>query len=83
MNRTNLVYTGFVKNITLSADSDVIDRARLRAAKEKTTLNAVFREWLNRYASVERNGDQYAALMKRLQHVKTTRSFSREERNKR
>ena len=50
---TETVYTGFVQNITLSADKDLIERARLRAAREKTTLNAAFRDWLDRYAGRE------------------------------
>jgi predicted HicB family RNase H-like nuclease len=35
-----------VRKITLRADEDLIERARLRAALEKKTLNAAFREWL-------------------------------------
>ena len=45
---TEIVYTRTVKNITLSAEEDLIQRARLRAAKEKRTLNAAFRDWLQR-----------------------------------
>jgi hypothetical protein len=77
------VYTELVKNVTLSADETLIERARLRAAKEKTTLNAAFREWLGRYASVDTGREQYSELMETLAHVKTRRRFSRQERNER
>ena len=35
-----------MKNITLSADQDLIEAARRRASAEHTTLNAQFRLWL-------------------------------------
>jgi hypothetical protein len=72
-----------VKNITFSADEDLIERARLRAANEKRTLNTAFREWLERYAGSEAGSAEYAALMKRLRNVATRRRFSRDEFNER
>ena len=39
-----------MKNITLSADETLIQRARLVARARETTLNAAFREWLEQYA---------------------------------
>jgi hypothetical protein len=77
------VYTDQVKNVTLSAEEDLIERARLRAAKEKTTLNAAFRDWLQRYAGAETSREEYAQLMKRLSRVRSGRSFSRDEMNER
>lgn len=38
-----------MKNITLSADADLIEQARERARREHTTLNAQFRLWLEEY----------------------------------
>jgi hypothetical protein len=35
-----------MKNVTLSADADLIEQARLVARTQHKTLNAVFREWL-------------------------------------
>lgn len=35
-----------MKNITLSADESLIELAREEARARKTTLNALFREWL-------------------------------------
>jgi plasmid stability protein len=66
------VYTDAVKNITLSADDDLIERARLRAAREKKTLNAAFRDWLERYARAETGRQEYEHLMKSLGHVRST-----------
>jgi len=77
------VYTRTVKNITLSAEEDLIQRARVRAAKEKRTLNAAFRDWLQRYAGAQTGPEEYAQLMKRLGHVRSGRKFSRDEMNER
>ena len=77
------MYTEAVKNITLSAEGDLIERARLRAAREKRTLNAAFRDWLQRYAGSETGRLEYSELMKRLSHVRNTRTFSRDEMNER
>ena len=72
-----------MKNITLSADADLIEKARLVAKSEHKTLNAVFREWLQSYAS--RRGDLAAhdALMKRLRHIKSNGPYTRDELNER
>ena len=39
-----------LKNITLSAEEELIIKAREKAISEKTTLNVVFRRWLKQYA---------------------------------
>ena len=39
-----------MRNITLSAEAELIDRARHRAESENTTLNSAFRGWLQQYA---------------------------------
>jgi hypothetical protein len=72
-----------MKNITLSADEALIEQARLLAKAQHTTLNAVFREWLERFTSQSGSAQEFDALMTRLQHVQTTRSFTRDERNER
>ena len=72
-----------MKNITLSAEENLIERARLRAATERKTLNAAFREWLGRYASADTGRQEYGELMKRLSHVRSARHFSRDELNER
>jgi hypothetical protein len=43
-----------MKNITLSADEALIEGARRRARAENTTLNNLFRQWLERYAGAPR-----------------------------
>ena len=44
---TELVYSKYsMKNIILSADENLIEAARQRAAAEHTTLNQQFRIWL-------------------------------------
>ena len=43
-----------MRNITLSADADLIDAARRRAAAECTTLNAQFRLWLASFGRRQR-----------------------------
>ena len=77
------MYTGYVRNITLSAEADLIERARLRAAHEKKTLNAAFRDWLARYAGAETGSREYAQLMKRLGHVRSSGRISRDVMNER
>ncbi|MCX6634901.1 MAG: hypothetical protein NT090_07445 [Acidobacteria bacterium] len=72
-----------MKNITLSADEDLIEQARLVARSRKTTLNAAFREWLVRFAAREGTARDVDVLMERLRHVRAGRRFSREEMNER
>ena len=72
-----------MKNITLSADEDLIERARLIARGQRRTLNAAFREWLAQFAESEGDAQGFDALMKRLQNVNAGRHFSREEMNER
>ena len=45
-----------MKNITLSGDEALIQKAREKARRENTNLNAAFREWLSRY--VGQDGEQ-------------------------
>jgi len=72
-----------MKNVTLSADEDVIERARLMARSRRTTLNAAFREWLVQYTAKAGSAREFDGLMERLRHVRAGRRFSREEMNER
>jgi hypothetical protein len=72
-----------MRNITLTAADDLIERARLIARAQRTTLNAVFREWLAQFASGAGDTQSFDALMKRLKHVDAGRRFSRDEMNAR
>ena len=84
--RTILVDTGFVssrKNITFSASSETIERARLRAREQRTTLNEAFREWLERYSGGRSTAAEYLQIMDQLRHVRAGREFTRDEMNER
>ncbi len=72
-----------MKNITFSADENVIKRARIRANQAGTTLNELFREWLGTYAKQEIGSDQYRRLMKQFEYAKPGKHYSREELNAR
>ncbi len=72
-----------IKNITLSAEADLIDAAREIAKSEHKTLNAVFREWLEQYRSRVSSATSYRETMSRLSHADSGRRFSREEMNER
>jgi len=78
-----------LKNITFSADETLIREARRQAALQNTTLNQLFREWLEQYI-VQQDSEarqqaiaRYDALMRRLGHVNAGRKFTREELNER
>ena len=72
-----------MRNITFSADEELIERARLRARGEKRALNAVFREWLQRYAGSSTAAAEYQQLMRRLSHVRAAGPYTRDEMNSR
>jgi hypothetical protein len=72
-----------LKNVTLSAEEDLIEAARDRAHREKTTLNNVFREWLGRFAARDTSAAEYDKLMRSLKHVSAGKKFSRDELNER
>lgn len=72
-----------MKNITLSADEALIDQARLVARARRTTLNVAFREWLAQYAAQAGDGAAVDALMRRLQHVRSSGPYTRDEMNQR
>ncbi len=72
-----------MKNITLSAKDELIERAREVANQRKSTLNALFREWL---ADLVRQQDREAKLREldgRLGYANSGGLFTREEMNER
>jgi hypothetical protein len=77
------VYTSVVKNITLSAEERVLERARELARQRSTTLNQLFRVWLAEITSERPGKDRYEQLMRRLSHVRSGRRFTRDEMNAR
>jgi len=73
-----------MKNITLSADEHLIERARQTALAEHRTLNAAFREWLEQYTAQNGDVEAYDRLMQKLRgQVVAGRKFTREEMNER
>jgi predicted transcriptional regulator len=72
-----------MKKVTLSADADLIERARAVARSQHRTLNAAFREWLQQYAGQARNAQGVDSLTERLRHVRAGRHFTRAEMNER
>lgn len=72
-----------MKNVTLSADENLIEQARLVAQARRTTLNAAFREWLEQYAAHSGSAVAIDSLMRRLKHVEASGPYSRDEMNER
>ncbi len=72
-----------LKNITLSAEEDLIARARARAEADDTTLNNEFRRWLEKYVEKIRDREEFERLMDQLKYVRAGRKFSRDEMNER
>lgn len=72
-----------MKSITLSADEHLVEKARKKARSEKRSLNALFRDWLQRYVARDGSGEKYDQLMQRLEDVRAGGRFSRDEMNER
>jgi len=72
-----------LKNITLSAEEELIERARDRARRERTTLNETFRHWLRQYVGRTAAASEYISFMRSLSYAKPGRKFSRDDLNER
>ncbi len=72
-----------LKNITLSAEAELIERARQRAEAAHTTLNAEFRRWLTQYSERPQTVEDLSILMSRLDYANPGKTFSRDEMNER
>jgi hypothetical protein len=73
-----------MKNITLSADEQLIEAARDRARSERTTLNDQFRLWLASYADGASRLSRYDSLLASLDgRLDVGRMPTRDERNER
>ena len=72
-----------MKNITLSAEEELIEAARERARAENTTLNEEFRRWLTGYAHQQRIR-RYEETMAGLRgKLSVARKLTRDEMNER
>ena len=72
-----------MKNITLSADERLIEQAREEARRRKTTLNALFREWLAELADREDRRRRIGRLFEEIKNYEAGGPFTRDEMNKR
>ena len=74
-----------LRNITLSADDQLIARAREKAGAAQTTLNVEFRKWLESYAAAQDDVavSRFRDVMQQLGQVDAGRSFTRYEMNER
>lgn len=72
-----------LKNITLSAKEELIERARKRAAGKNTTLNAEFRRWLEQYADGPHSAAGLAEFLEKFEYVNPGKTFTRDEMNER
>ena len=77
-----------MRNITLSADEQLIEIAREKARAKKTTLNAEFRKWIQQYANTDTENRErikaYRSLMAEMPSADSgSRKFSRDEMNER
>jgi hypothetical protein len=72
-----------LKNITLSADEELIRRARQEADRRGTSLNAQFRQRLVAFTEQEHIACEFNDLMERLSYAQADGGFTREELNAR
>lgn len=72
-----------LKNITLSAEEGLIVKARDKARRERTTLNATFRQWLKQYVGRGVKTADLDSLMGSLSYARPGKKFSRDELNER
>ena len=73
-----------MKNITFSADDQLIERARRRAQRQGTTLNEDFRRWLADYARQEERLSRFDEVARQLRgKAWVGRKLSRDEMNAR
>jgi predicted transcriptional regulator len=70
-----------MKNVTFSADEDLIEKARLIARSQRRTLNTVFRDWLAEFTASQGEAEGYDALMNNLRSVDAGGHFTRDELN--
>ena len=71
-----------LKNITLSAEEELIIKVREKAISEKTTLNVVFRRWLKQYAGRKKE-QEIDTVMESMDYAVSGRKFTRDEMNER
>ena len=69
-----------MKNITLSADEALLEKARAKASAEQTTLNQLFRDWLAHYTQQQRlSEDRVREFLKQYSHFRIGKMPTRDE----
>lgn len=76
-------YFCVMKNITLSADQHLIELAREEARARKTTLNALFREWLEEISRSDERRKKAEEVIQRMSQYDSGGPFTRDELNER
>lgn len=80
------VYTGTMKNITFSAQEELIEKARQVALQKNVTLNEMFRTWLKSLSQESRPIDtakKLNDLWERTSYLEVGKKLTREEMNER
>ena len=72
-----------MENITLSAEDHLIEQVRELAQSRNTSLNAMFREWLEDTAKTKDRMQKVDALLDRMEYVTVGQKFTRDELNER
>lgn len=73
-----------MKNVTLSANEELIEQARQVARSQKRTLNDAFREWLVQFTQQAGKVEEFESLIKRLRlTVRSSGPYTRDELNER
>ena len=75
-----------MREITMSADEALIERANERAKREERSLNDAFQQWLEQYAGPPgpiMTPEQYEEFMKQFAHIQLGGPYTRDEMNER
>ncbi len=70
-----------MRNITLTAEESLIERARKKAAERNHSLNEEFRSWLREFTADAGAEARYVDVMRKLSHARPGRRFTRDEAN--
>ena len=72
-----------MKNITLSANEDVIRKAKNKAQQNNVTLNSLFRKWLDDYIRDKNIALEIERFLDKTEYAEAGRGFTRDELNER
>jgi len=69
------------RNITFRAERELIEKARRRAQRNHTSLNAEFLRWLQQYAGTPHTAVDVEKLLENYRYVVPGRKYTRDEMN--